>query len=485
VSSSATNRAAGSQGTALVAALLFVALVVAVIGTLGTPLITAVARDYRVSLAASQWTLTIALLAGALATPILGRLGSDRRRRSVVLATVAVVVAGSAATVVPAPFAVLLVGRAAQGVGLGLTALMMATARRHLGERAPSTIAMLSVASTVGVGVGYPVAGLLAQVGGVRLAYLLGLVIAAAALVTAVVALPRDAPDAADAPRGGSVDWMGAALLSLGLVAVLLVTSETGLWISEPVVAGVLLAGGIVVLAGWVAVERRVRMPLVDVLTLRHPAVATANLVMAVSGIAMYLLFTLISRYVQTPPQAGYGYGLTDFGAGLVLVPFSALGFLAGRVTPLLGQRVGSFALLAVNGVVVTAACCLFAVTRGMGVAWPIVAMGVLGFGMGGFAAAMPQAILTVTAAEDTAAAMSVNQVVRAVGFSVGSALSGLVLAAYTPAGHFAPNGSGYATAAWAGAALAIVSIALAASIGSFQRRRKTGIPPQGLDEDD
>jgi hypothetical protein len=189
------------------------------------------------------------------------------------------------------------------------------------------------------------VAGLLAQVGGVRLAYLLGLVIAAAALVTAVVALPRDTPDTRDAPdtpRGGSVDWMGAALLSLGLVAVLLVTSETALWISDPVVAGVLLAAGIVVLAGWVAVERRVRRPLVDVLALRHPAVATANLVMAVSGIAMYLLFTLISRYMQTPPQAGYGYGLTDFGAGLVLVPFSALGFLAGRVIPRLGQRVGS-----------------------------------------------------------------------------------------------------------------------------------------------
>ena len=117
MSCSATNPAAGGQGTPLVAALLFIALVVAAIGSLGAPLITAVAQDYRVSLTASQWTLTITLLSGAVATPLLGRLGSDRRRRSVVLATLAVVVAGSVATVVPAPFAVLLVGRAAQGVG--------------------------------------------------------------------------------------------------------------------------------------------------------------------------------------------------------------------------------------------------------------------------------------------------------------------------------------------------------------------------------
>ncbi|MEU6583990.1 MFS transporter [Nocardia sp. NPDC046763] len=457
----------GGRGTALVASLLFIALVVAAIGSLGAPLITAVAQDYRVSLSASQWTLTVTLLSGAVATPLLGRLGSGRRRRSVILATLAVVVAGSAATVVPAPFAVLIFGRAAQGVGLGLTALMMAIARQYLGERAPSTIAMLSVASTVGVGVGYPVAGLLTQIGGVRAAYLLGLIVATAALITAVVAVPKDAPDA---PREGAMDWPGAALLSVGLVAVLVVTSETSLWTSDPVAATMILSAGIAVLAGWVAVEHRARRPLVDLRALRHPEVATANLVMGVSGVAMYLLFTLITRYVQTPSQAGYGYALTSFEAGLVLVPFSALGFLAGRLVPQLSRRIGPFPLLAVSGAVVAGACLLFAATRTFGVAWPIVAMGVLGLGVGSFSAAMPQAILAVTPSEETAAAMSINQVVRSVGFSIGSALSGLMLATYTSDGSFAPSETGYTTTSWIGVAVAASSIALAVGIKSTRR---------------
>lgn len=470
---SATTRQTEGSGTALVAALLFIALVVAAIGSLGAPLITAVAQDYRVSLTAAQWTLTIALLSGAVATPLLGRLGSERRRRSVVLATLVVVLAGSVATVVPAPFAVLLVGRAAQGVGLGLTALMMATARRHLGERAPSTIAMLSVASTVGIGVGYPLAGLLTQVGGVRAAYLLGLVVAAAALVTAAVAIRPDTPQAPrDVEHHERTDWTGAGLLSIGLVAVLLVTSETALWSTHPAVAAVVLAAGVAVLAVWVVAERRARRPLVDVKALRHPAVAGANLIMGVAGIAMYLLFTLITRYVQTPPQVGYGYGLSDLEAGLVLVPFAGLGFLAGRIAPRLRQRVGPFPLLAVSGVVLTAACCLFAATRTLGVALPIAAMAVLGLAVGGVSATMPQAILAVTPTEETAAAMSVNQVVRSVGFSLGSALSALVLAAYTPIGRFVPDGAGYATTAWMGAALALVGIGLAVAVGVLNRSR-------------
>jgi hypothetical protein len=57
-------------------ALVAVALVVAVIGSLGAPLITPVATGMDVSLAAAQWTLTVTLFTGAIAGPVLGRLGS-------------------------------------------------------------------------------------------------------------------------------------------------------------------------------------------------------------------------------------------------------------------------------------------------------------------------------------------------------------------------------------------------------------------------
>ena len=105
----------------LVPSLMFIALVVAAVGSLGAPLITSVATTFHVSLDSAQWTLTITLLGGAVATPVLGRLGAGPHRRGTILATLAVVVAGSALTVLPLRFVWLLVGRAAQGVGLGLT----------------------------------------------------------------------------------------------------------------------------------------------------------------------------------------------------------------------------------------------------------------------------------------------------------------------------------------------------------------------------
>lgn len=443
---------------AVVAVTVFIGLGGAVVGSLGAPLITAVAEHYQVSLAASQWTLTIALLTGAVTAPILGRLGSGPRRRSVVLGTLAIVVAGSVLTALPLPFALLLTGRAAQGAGLGLIVLMMATARDHLDEhRAARTIALLSVASTAGIGIGYPLSGLLTDLGGIRAAYGLGVVVTAAALVAAAVGIPE-----APARPAGRVDLRGAVLLAVALLGLLYVISQTDLWRHHTAVAVVILAVSLVLLAGWTILEANTDKPLVDVRLLRHPSVAAANLVMLTGGVGMYLLFSLITRYIQTPAAAGYGFGLNSFEAGLVLVPFSVLGFVAGRLLPAGRGRLGARSLLAASTAVVLVSFVLFAITRSH-LAGSVTAMGILGFGVGAFSAAMPAVILAATPAAETASAMSVNQVVRSVGFSIGSALGGLILAAYTT--DVFPQQNGYAVAAWTGVAATAVTLLVIAAL--------------------
>ena len=121
----------------LVLTLVFIGLVVAAIGSLGAPLIPSVARHSNVSLGAAQWTLTITLMTGALATPVLARMGAGPHRRRVILFTLITVVAGSIVTVLPVGFAGLLAGRELQGIGVGLTSLVIGVARDDLGgERA-------------------------------------------------------------------------------------------------------------------------------------------------------------------------------------------------------------------------------------------------------------------------------------------------------------------------------------------------------------
>ncbi|GAA2061538.1 MFS transporter [Catenulispora yoronensis] len=442
---------------ALTRTLLLIALVVAIAGSLGSPLITSVATTLHVSLAAAQWTLTVSLLVGAVATPVLGRLGTGARRRPVVLGTLGVIVVGSVLTVLPLSLPVLIAGRAAQGCGLALLPLLMAAARERLdAARSAAAIAMISVASTVGVGIGYPLAGYLTDVGGIRAAYGAGLVGTTVAFVAAARAFPESRQPSAPAP-----DAAASALLGAGLLVLLFVLGEVSLWQHHLPVAAALVLAAAALLAGWVLRERRLPTPLVDLRLLRHRAVAAANAAMLVAGVGMYLLLSCITRYVQTPHAAGYGFGLSTFAAGLFLVPFSILGFVAGRISPRLREKLSAPALLSGATAVVLVAFVVFALVRST-VAGPLVSMSLLGFGVGAFSAAMPAVILAVTPAQETASAMGVNQVVRSIGFSIGSTLSALVLAAATPAGSVFPKEDGYGTAAWIGVGVTLLALGLA-----------------------
>ena len=237
----------------------------------------------------------------------------------------------------------------------------------------------------------------------------------------------------------------------------------------------------VLLLCVWTVSELRSKTPLVDVRAVRHPAVAGANIAMFVGGIGMYLLLTLITRYAQTPHSAGYGFGLTTFVAGLVLIPFSVLGFVAGKLTPRVRERIDGPLLLAGSAVVVGGGFVLFAAARS-NLAELLAAMGVLGFGVGSFSAAMPGVILAVTPKSETSSAMSFNYVVRSVGYSLGSAIGGLILAAGTDTGHLFPNDGAYTTAALVGiAAMAITTMASLALARQRQPETNQGTEPASV----
>ncbi|MBM7242299.1 MFS transporter [Rhodococcus fascians] len=443
-----------------VPSLLFVGVVVAAVGSLGAPLITSVATTFDVSLSSAQWTLTLALLTGAVTTPVLGRLGSGPHRRAAILGTLGVVSAGGILTALPLSFSWLLLGRAAQGVGLALTSMLMGLVRDRMSDkRSGSTIALLSVASTAGVGVGYPLSGFLAEHGGLRLAY----GFAAAMTVMAFAVALRVVP-ASTRTRATRIDVPGAVLLALPLTLVLVLISETALWRSRPWTAGVLAAIAVVAAGIWVRVELRSSAPLVDLRLFRHRAVVGANVAMFLGGIGMYLLLTLATRYAQTPSGAGYGFGLDVFAAGLVLVPFSVFGFLAGKLVPRALRRVGAGSALTVSALIVLVALALFAGTRA-GIVELCAVMAILGFGVGSFSAALPAVVLPVVPSAETSSVMSINQVVRSVGFSFGSAIGGLVLAAGTSPGSTFPGEDAYTSAAWVGVVVTAAAAIVSASV--------------------
>jgi len=416
---------------ALAPVLLYLAMLVAVISSLGAPLVPAIAEANDVSVTSAQWSLTVTLVVGAVATPVIGRLGDGRHRRPVVLVVLAVVLVGSVLAALPLGLGWLVAGRGLQGLGLGLTPLAIATARTALtGERSRSTLAALSVTVAAGVGLGYPLTGAIAEVGGVHAAFWFGAAAAAGAIVAAAVVYPP-APEVP--PR--RLDVAGALLLGTGLATGLLALGEAETWgWTSPAVLGLTLVAVLTLLA-WVRWQLRAATPLVDLRLARGRTAATAHAAALLVGLANYLLLSSVPRLAQTPTSTGYGFGTSIVLAGLVLLPFSVASFVAGRAEPWLERVVGRRFVLPVAAVVLGVGEVLVGFVRED--LWQLfVAMAVAGLGVGTVFAALPALIVSAVPAREMGSAMSLNQVLRYVGFALGSALGATVLEAATPRGQ-------------------------------------------------
>ena len=437
--------------------LVLTTLISAIVSSLGAPLLLTVSRHFHTSVSSAQWSLTVALLAGAVSAPVFGRLGDGRRRRETLVIGLAIVTGGSVVAALAGSLGVLIAGRAMQGVGLGLVPLAMAAARDALpAPKVPGMIALLSVTAAAGIGAGYPISGLIADSWGLEGAYWFGTIVCGLALICVAVVVPSSA----HRPKAAGLDILGAVLLAAALLATLVGIAEGSDWGWGSVSILGLLAAGVVLFAVWTFQQLRAKTPLVELRMLRHPAVLAADACAIVLGVAMYMNLSAVTEFVQLPRTDGFGFSASAVVAGFVLVPLSVFMLSGSRTLPTLVGRFGIRVVLTAGCFVVAFSSVLFAVFHSA--LWEaFVMMGVLGLGLGTTYAAIPGLIVQSVPAEETGSATGFYQVARYVGFSTGSALTAATVSGFA-ARNGAPTLQGYTTALWISVVICVLAAALA-----------------------
>ena len=430
----------------LFTALVLLTTVTAVTGSLGAPLVPGIAHDFGVSLSSAQWSLTCTLLAGAAATPVIGRMSAGRHRRRAVFIGLGGATLGGLLCALPLGFAAFLSGRTLQGLGYGLTPVAIAIAREALPQhRRASAIAILSVATVAGAGMGYPVAAAMADLWGIRAAFGVGTAVCAATLALAIVVLPPS-----PAAQSVRVDWWGTLLLAGGTTALLLALAE----LSDAPARWVITLGSVGVAAciGWLWWSRRVPYPLVDIRLARHPVPLLAHVTSLLMGIGVYLLFPLVVIVVQDPTW-GMGHGATV--AGLLLVPYALTSVTGSRLSQHLVPRIDPTRLLPLGAAVYTVSFVLLVPAHDT--VWQLmIAMALAGVGSGLTFAGIPGLLVGSVPRSETGSAIAFTMVVRYLGFSAGSALAVTVLTFGGEGGE-----AGFVRALLVAAGVGLVTVAL------------------------
>lgn len=419
-----------------------IALTVAVVAfayqqTSVVPAIPTVQAELETSRGWAAWLLTGYLVSASVLTPLLGTLGDRHGRRRVLLWAMGVFLVGSVGAALAPSIGVLIACRLLQGAGGAVFPLALALARDAMPERLGYAAGVLTGAFGIGTSLGVGLAGVVVEFASWRWVFAAGAVAIALAVVFVLAWVPTVGARAA-----GRLDVGGAVLLSGGLGTLLLGLTEDG-WLRPA-----FLTAAAALLAWWVAHERRVEFPLVDLAVLRRRTVLATNVAGLLLGYIMFGVFVIVPYLVEESLGAG------PLEVGLYLLP-SALGQVIGG--PLAGPLAARTSPRAVYtlGVTLAAASAAGLAVWHSSAASVLVGMTLLGLSIG-LAIGVSSALIAASVPDtDTGVAASLNAVVRRVGGSVGGQAAAAVLAA----------GAGYGVAFGLCAVVALAGAAVAAQV--------------------
>lgn len=443
-------------------------LVISLQQTLVLPLLPRLQQTFDTSVTAVSWVFTATLLAGAVATPLLSRFGDMYGKKRMITVTMGLLVAGSVVCALSDSLGMLIAGRALQGCATAVIPLAIGIIRDTFPrERVMSAIGIVSATMGVGGSAGMLVTGVVADhTQSHHPVFWISAGMGALALVM-VLAFTVEAGERA----GGRPDVVGAVLLAGWLVTLLLGISQGNSWgwTNGRVLA--LFTAAVVLCAAWVAVERRVREPLVHLRLLTGPRSLSANLASVLLGFAMFAAFTLVSNLIQTPSAvAGYGLSGSVLDVGLYMLPSTvtmlAFSVLAGRFE----ARLGAAFTLAVGAMFAAISYTWLALNHDT----PLDVMifsGLQGIGFGIAYAALGTLAVEHVPMNQSGIASGINSLVRTAGGSVASAATAAILTGTLIAGTSIPAVDGYVVS-FAIAGVAALLTAVIATVHGLRHRR-------------
>jgi len=439
--------------------------------TLVIPALPEISANVHASPAAASWIISAFLLSASVCTPIVGKLGDVYGKGRVLTLVLLLFSIGGVVCALAHSIGILIAGRAIQGVAGGVFPLAFGIIRDTFPpERMATGLGLVSAIIGIGAGIGLPLSGVIADNLGVSWVFWISL-IALPAAVAAYYLVPQS-----PASRRVRIDWVGAALLSAALGAVLLGVTEANDWGWGSARILGLLGGGVLLLGVWLRVESRIPEPLIDLSVLRDRAVATTNLTGLLVGFAMFSGFLLIPQFAQAPESTGYGFGDSVTQAGLLLVPAALCQLAAGPLGGWLGARIGFRTTLAAGAAAATAAFLFLALEHSH--PWHfIVAAGLLGTGISFAFASMANLIVGAVPQSEVGVATGINTIMRTVGGAFGAAVAAAILTASTVGATTFPSESAYTTAFTMSAAGGVLAIAAALLVPSRAAERARAAP--------
>jgi MFS family permease len=481
--------------------------------TMLLPAIRDIITDFDISYSTSSWILTAYLIAGAVATPIAGKLSDIYGRKKIVLIILIIYILGISAGGFSTNISFLLVARVIQGIGISMFPIAFGIIRDQLAkDKLAIGIGVFSSMFAAGSVVGLAVGGSIIQSFGWHATFLSIVPVAIALWIIINRSIHGDnnerligiaekqgnsveESDAntrssnVDSPkpdrvgdnsssdrRRPSLDINGTIALAVTIASFLLTLTYIGstsassssndsvYHIHITVISLGLLSIGSLIL--FVLIERRASSPLIELSLITHKILLPANIIILIFGMTMFMVYQTIPILVRSPHPLGFGGDA--IASAMIQLPFMIIFLIFAPSSGFIVSKIGNLKPTVVGTIIMTIgffSLFIFHSTESMvAINLAIVASGISLIQVGAFNITMEY-----TPMQFSGVSLGMSVVLVLIGSSIGPAIAAIYMQTYqqevakgvSNTGTFFPSPISYNMIFLTAALVSTISIAL------------------------
>ena len=423
--------------------------------TMLIPAIPDLIMHFHVSYSMSSWILTSYLIAGAVMTPIAGKLSDVYGRKRMLLIIMGIYTIGVSMAGFAPNINFMIIARAVQGIGMSMFPIAFSIIRDQF-PRSKISIGQGVITSMFASGavIGLTVGGFIVENYGWQSTFftIIPISIALLLIIWRLINIAdtrkvgksvsqseilshdnnnidiRGTEDKAEkfdfSRMSNLIDIKGAIALTITIISFLLVltlieTSSSNSMISFEELFFIVLGLGSFI--AFVMIERQEKYPLVDLKLMLNKAIFPANLIIMLVGFSMFLVFQTIPILVRNPEPIGFGEDAIS--AGRIQLPFAIVLLIFGPTSGYIVSKLGSLGPV-ILGTAITSVGFLGLFLFHSSELWVSTNLGILSTGLSLTSVGAMNVIILSTPRRFSGISLGMSTLMRIIGSSIGPALA-------------------------------------------------------------
>jgi len=324
--------------------------------TMIIPAIPDLVGDFNIPYNTTAWILTSYLIAGAVATPIVGKLSDIYGKKRILLLIMIIYTTGTSVGIISNDISTMIIVRTIQGIGISVFPIAFTIIREKFPENRLSIAQgiLTSIFAAGGV-IGLSLGATTIEYFGWRSTFIsispLALILTLIIMQFIHVKEQEESTKNNTTQSSKNIDIKGAIFLTTSISSFLISITLLGNSDStnfnnmnnDTVNLSLIIlfsTFSIVSLFIFILIQKRTHIPLIDLNLLKHRILLPTNILLMTIGISMFMIYQTIPILIRNPPPSGYGGSAID--AANVQLPFMLISLIISVLSGFLISRFGN-----------------------------------------------------------------------------------------------------------------------------------------------